>query len=332
MRPSLLIASIQAMVKVGRSVYVAGKPGNGKSTICHTAVRGIEGGSWGYREIHGPTMLVEDMGILFPNKTDDKLSYRLADWWPIEGECEEQGVLCFDDRDKCDINLQKVIANIQQARHLHGHKLPDGWSVIATGNRLEDRSGSARLLGHLANRETQITLEANLPDFSAWGLDNGVNPILLAYLQMRPDQLHDYDPNREQNPSPRSWVEGVSNLIGIVPAEAQFEVFKGSVGEGAAAEFTGFMKIWRDLPSIESILRSPDTADVPSEGPVLYALAGAIAEAATIANFDGLIRYVNRLPKEFGAITVSFAARKNVDLTDTKAFNKWAVVNHDLLF
>ena len=55
--------------------------------------------------------------------------------------------------------------------------------------------------------------------------------------------LHDFDPQRDVNPSPRSWVEGVSDTIGIVPSEAEYETFKGAVGEGCAAEFTGFLRL-----------------------------------------------------------------------------------------
>ena len=45
--------------------------------------------------------------------------------------------------------------------------------------------------------------------------------------------LHDFDPQRDVNATPRSWVEGVSDVIGVVPADAEYECFKGAVGEGA---------------------------------------------------------------------------------------------------
>ena len=48
-------------------------------------------------------------------------------------------------------------------------------------------------------------------------------------------------------------------MLGKVPAEAEYECFKGAVGEGAAAEFVGFMRIYRKLPNPDAILMNPDT-------------------------------------------------------------------------
>jgi hypothetical protein len=144
--------------------------------------------------------------------------------------------------------------------------------------------------------------------------------------------LHDFDPQRDQNATPRSWVEGVSDVLGTVPAEAEYECFKGAVGEGAAAEFLGFLRIFRKLPNPDAIMLNPTTSDVPSDPATLYALSGALAERSTEANFDRVTTYCERMPPEFSVLTVSYAARKNPELATTQAFTKWAVNHQDVLF
>ena len=224
------------------------------------------------------------------------------------------------------------LANICQARNLHGKPLKKGWMVVSTGNRQSDRAGANRVLSHLRNRETVYELETHLDDWCSWAIDHGVKSEVISFIRFRPNLLHDFDAQRDQNPTPRSWVEGVSDALGIVPAEAEYETFKGAVGEGAAAEFVGFVKIYRKLPNPDNIIMNPTTAEVPDDPATLYALSGAIAERATENNFERVVTYAERMPPEFSVLSVSYASRKNPDLASTQAFTKWAVKHQDVLF
>jgi len=325
MRAQLFKQTIKALYPIKRPVCIEGAPGGGKTTIVQELAEEM---GVGYIHRHMPTMLVEDFGILFPKKEGDKLEYKLPDWFPTEGE----GFICFDDRNQCGADLQKVMANLTQERELHGHQLPEGWHIISTGNRMSDRAGANRVLSHLRNRETVIELDTNLDDWCHWAIDHGVTADVVSFLRFRPNLLHDFDPQRDQNATPRSWVEGVSQVLGVIPAESEYECFKGAVGEGPAAEFVGFMKIVWKLPNPDTIIENPTTSDVPSDPATLYALAGALAERADTTNFDNVVEYLSRCPAEFSVLGVSFAARKNTALASTKAFTNWAVEHKDVLF
>jgi hypothetical protein len=328
MRAELLKETLKSLFPIQRTVCIEGAPGGGKTTIVQQVADEL---GVPVIERHMPTMLVEDFGILFP-KEDKTLEYKLPDWFPVKGKAPEAGILLFDDRNQAPAELQKVLANICQARNLHGSYLPDGWQVVSTGNRQSDRAGANRILSHLRNRETVLELETHLDDSTKWMIDNGVKPEVTSFLRFRPNLLHDFDPQRDQNPTPRSWVEGVSDVLGTVPAGAEFECFKGAVGEGAAAEFTGFIRIWRKLPNPDAILMNPTTADVPRDPATLYALAGAISQRATESNFERVCTYAERMPPEFSVLTISYAARKNPDLANTQAFTKWSISHQDVLF
>ena len=278
-------------------------------------------------------MLVEDFGIPFPSADSNTFDYRLPEWFPREAtDPEFEGILCFDDRSQASADLQKVIANIQQARELHGAGISKGCMIISTGNRQEDKAGANRVLTHLADRETELELDTMLDDWCKWAIDHGVRPEVVSFLRFRAGLLHEFDPQRPKNPTPRSWVEGVSAVLGVVPAEAEFECFKGAVGEGAAAEFVGYMKIFRNLPNPDAILLNPDRHEVPTDPATLYALSGSLAERANNGNFSKVITYFNRMPPEFGVLGVSYATRKDAKLASTQAFTDWAVANQDVLF
>ena len=143
--------------------------------------------------------------------------------------------------------------------------------------------------------------------------------------------LHDFDPQRESNPTPRSWVEGVSNAIGVVSPEAEYETFKGAVGEGASAEFTGFVKIYRNLPDMEQVIKKPLEATVPTDPATLYAMSGSLATYSTVDNFKNVLTYLDRIPPEFSVLSVSYAVKKNVELMNTPEFTKWAVDKQNVI-
>ena len=329
MRATLLKDTLKALIPVGRSVAIEGPPGGGKTTIVHEIASEM---GLPVAERHMPTMLVEDFGIPYP--TDAGFEYKLPDWFPHKGKAgtENGGVLLFDDRNQANADLQKVLANIQQARTLHGKPLADGWTVVSTGNRQSDRAGANRVLSHLRNRETVLEFETHLDDSTQWMIDNKVHPMVIAFTRFRPNLLHDFDAQRDVNPTPRSWVEGVSAILGKVPAEAEYECFKGAIGEGAAAEFVGFVRIYRKLPNPDAILMNPSTADVPTDPATLYALSGALAERATEGNLERVVTYTSRMPAEFSVLSISHAVRKTPDLANTAAFTKWAVGHQDVLF
>lgn len=330
MRPQLIAKTLESLFPVCRTVCLEGPPGGGKTTLVRNVAKDL---GVRYIEKHMPTMLVEDFGIPFPN--GDTLSYKIPDWFPVKGgplDDGRGGILCFDDRNQASADLQKVLANICQARNLHGVDMADNWMVVSTGNRQSDRAGANRVLSHLRNRETVLEFETHLDDWCAWAVDNDIKPELISFIRFRPGLLHSFDPQRDSNPTPRSWVEGVNDVINVVPAEAEFECFKGAVGEGPAAEFVGFVRIFRKLPNPDMILLNPDKAEVPDDVATLFALTGALAYRATNSNFSKVITYADRMPPDFAVLMVTYAVRRDPALSSTQAFTNWAIKNQNIMF
>ncbi len=315
MRPTDVKATIKALYPARRTLCIEGPPGGGKTTIVRQCAEemGVE-----YQELHMPTMLVEDFGIPIPQ--DGVLQYTIPWWFPQDPD--SCGILCFDDRNQASADLQKVLANICQARELHGHKLPDGWMVVSTGNRQQDRAGANRVLGHLRNRETSIEMETSFDDWMAWAFKNDVPGELIAFLKFRSDLFHKYDPNQDANPTPRSWTEGVGAIISAVPKHLETECFGGAVGKGPATEFKAFLDIYRDLPDPDHCIAHPETAELPAKINVKYALSAAIAVRATAKNAENVFKLVKRFDAEFMVLTLNLIVNgaNAKEVTATKAF------------
>ena len=131
--------------------------------------------------------------------------------------------------------------------------------------------------------------------------------------------------------TPRSWAMMSRVVADNVEPEIEYETYSGIVGEAAAAEYTGFQKYYRDLPNLDQVLISPKTTKVPKEPGTLYALATGLALRATADNFDRVLQYLERIPKEFQVLTVRDANMRTPDISFTTAFTTWAVNNSDLI-
>lgn len=317
MRASLLTPTLASLIKLGRTVCIESSPGTGKTSIVRQVASDL---GYQYIEHHLPTMLVEDFGIPMINSTT--LRYLLPDWYPAKGSRWDNGVggvLCFDDRNQAGTDLQKVLANISQARTLHGVDMAPGWTVVSTGNRMADRAGANRVLSHLRNRETVLEMTVDVDDWCLWAQRAGIPDVVIGFIRFRTNLLNAFDPQQDLNPTPRSWAEGVAPVIGNVPTDAEYDVVKGAVGEGAAVEFMAYCKVYRQLPSIDNCLINPDTAPLPTELSARYAVAVGIATRVTDRNVQNAVRYLRRMPQDFMVMAVKQFLRSDAVLASTPA-------------
>lgn len=326
MRPTTLQDTLKSLINVRRPVHIEGSPGLGKTQIVQQTAREM---GIGFKQIHAPLMQPEDYGMPVVSADRTNVAFVVpTEKFPIEGsDCPDVGVLLVDELPQADNAGQKILANLIQEREIHGKRLKDGWSIVSTGNRTQDRAGANRILSHLRARTTTIEYEAHLDDWCSWALAHGVKPEIVSFIRFKPDLLSKFDPQQDICPTPRAWVEGVSPVVGAVSADAEFECIKGAVGEGAAAEFVGFLQLFRKLPNPDAVLMTPDTYEVPKETNVLYALSGAIAHRATENSFDRVMTFAKRMPPEFMTLVVRDAIKRDKALQNTKAFIDWAITD-----
>jgi hypothetical protein len=258
-----------------------------------------------------------------------KSHWATPDFLPAKGE----GVLFLDELNAAPPLVQAACYQLVLDRKLGEYELPKGYAVIAAGNRESDRAVTHRMPSALANRFLHLDFDIDLADWTTWALANKIETPVIAFLRFRPALLHSFDPKSSEKafPSPRSW-EFVSKILSINPSkEIEYELYKGAIGEGAAAEFTGFIRIFRNLPNPDAILMNPATAPVPDDPATLYALCGSLARKASVNTFDRLAEYFGRLPVEFSVMAVRDCVQICSGITETRAFIEWCSVNSEVL-
>jgi hypothetical protein len=339
MRPVDLISLVKSRFVGGvqRALHVIGQPGIGKTEIPGQAVKELSvelKEEIGFKVLHTPLMQVEDYGLPIPSQDRTSVNFAVSkDKFPlIDSNCPERGILLLDEINQAKEDQQKVVANLMQAREIHGHKLKPGWMIMSTGNRSTDRAGAGRLLTHLMDRLTQVELDVSFEDWRLWAINNNVAMDVIVFLSFKRALLNTFDSKLDKNATPRSWVQGVAAQLGKVPAHLELETFKGDVGEGPASEFLAWVQIKRTLPNPETILRDPSNAPIPNikepnGAGTLYAIISTFLNMLTVKNFDLMMIYVNRIPDEYQMLFIRAAEKQKPEIIATKAYQLWQTKN-----
>lgn len=228
-------------------------------------------------------------------------------------------------------------------RKLGEYRLPEGWVVIAAGNPASERGVHFAMPRPLRNRFVHLELEADLDDWCKWAAKTCVRPEIIAFLRFKPDLLHTVDATSDANawPTPRSWEMASNVLSGIArrqrttllagTSEFEAQLLDGTVGEAAASELVAFLRLFRQLPSIDEILLNPATVPLPTETSAQIAIATALGRAMTDSSVGRGLTYLERMPTEMRVMAMRDAAARDAAITHTPEFVRFGVEYREVI-
>ena len=329
MTPKQLATTLAKTIAAKLPVLIKGPPGVGKTAIVEQAA-----------EEAGANLIV--MHPVVSDPTDFKgmpaiTAKGTAEFLPFGDlkalmTAKAPTVCLMDDVGQAPAAVQAALMQLILARQINGKAISDHVVFVAATNRREDKAGVSGLLEPVKSRfATIVDLEPNVNHWCEWALENRVPPEVVAFVRFRPELMT--APGAPTNdivnrPSPRT-VTNMSKLYAI--GFDDLETLGGAVGAAFAAEFVGFIKVWKDLPSVDSILVSPESAKLPQTPAGRFAIATALATVATAENMGRVIKYAVRLPEEFSVLCVRDALRKSPAAANCADFIKWANKNQALL-
>jgi len=307
-----------------------GPPGIGKSAIPKqvAAERKI-----GFIDIRGPQLDPTDLrGI--PTVQGDKAKWLPPTFLPQDG----RGLLFLDELVSAPPLVQASMYQLCLDRYIGEYHLPDGWYVIAAGNRIQDRAVSYRMPSALANRFTHIEFEPSLEDWTRWAIHMAqppVNPNIVAFVNFKSDLLApEFNKESAEHafPTPRTW-EFASRLIHIgTGAKLLPELLEGTIGKGATAEFLAFLKVQTELPDIKTIFGGsnfwPD-----KRMDLKYALVAALAtRAKSVNDYERMVQYSEHVDEEFSILLITMLANKDIPtMARAPSWSKWSRDHADII-
>ena len=324
MKASTIIDALRILVAARQPVFVWGGPGIGKSALIRQLAGALK---VTLRDVRALLLDPVDLRGLPFLGSDGRSKWATPEFLPQDGA----GILFLDELNAAPAMVQASCYQLVLDRKLGEYVLPEGWAIIAAGNRDSDRGVTTRMPTPLRNRFVHLEFEVDIQDWSEWAIQAGIRPEVIAFLRFRPELISAFDRDAHAFPSPRSW-EFVSHILDSLDSQSnptiEHEVIAGAVGTGAATEFSAFLRMFRELPNIDAILLNPRQESVPENAAAQYAVASALARCASDANFDRICLYLNRLPTEFRVLCVRDATLRAPAIRCTSGYTKWAVENH----
>lgn len=349
---------IQTAARAGRSLMIHGSPGIGKSAATERAAE-LLGESVGCPNVAMLSDIgkvdpkthfglfdvrlsqcdpVDVGGLPYADKTLNVQRRLVSDWFPStdRDDIPEHGMLLLEEVVSAPPAVQAAAYQLTLDRRIGDKKMKDGWSVVLTGNLMTDGGVVHKMPTPLANRLIHVYVRSDNDSWHKWAIDRGIEPVITGFLKFRPELLNTFNQHVEKKSkdhafaTERAW-EAVHDLV-TTDANAHPALIAGTVGNGPATEFAAFREIWQSMPNIDNILKNPETASVPEDTAVRYAVCTALASRVTKDNFEAIAAYVERMPREFTMMTIKDCVnRKQGEITCTKAFAQVVSKYADLL-
>src|SRR5262245_47277615 len=307
-------------------VFIWGPPGAGKSSIVRLAA-----------QKHGLPLLDVRASLLDPTdlRGIPAVQGGRAVWCPpsfLPTDDTPPGVLFFDELNAAPPLVQASLYQLTLDRRVGEYVLPDGWRIVAAGNRAEDHSVTFRMPAALANRFIHLDFEVDYEDWRAWAGAAGIHPLVVGFLGARRELLLQMHHTERGFPTPRAWEMASDALAALGRPRDAADVILGTVGEGAAAEFLGYCEVAISEESIRDILADPENAPLPGNLGDQYALLAYIASNAcdrAVLNAAGLL--IPRLSAELAVLLIRDLLRADPMFSRHRAYREFVAQHAELL-
>ncbi len=335
MTPSKLYEALHALICERVPIHIWGACGVGKSQIVAQVAADLDYEFLDIRAVQLDPVDLRGLPRILANETE----WVPPKFLPKTGK----GILFLDELTSAPQMTQAGCYQLVLDRQLGEYRLPDGWVVLAAGNPATERGVHFAMPRPLRNRFIHLELDPDPEDWSRWAVKAGVRPEIIAFLRFKPELLHSADAASDANawPTPRSW-EMASRVLSAIAKqrhtalltgtnEFETQLLDGTVGTAAASEFVGFLRLFRQLPSIDEILLNPATARLPQEPSAQIAIATALGRVVTDTSIGRVLTYLDRMPAEMCVMSMRDAAARDTAITQTPEFIRFGV-NHREVF
>lgn len=324
MNPQSAKRAISHLIKRKVPIFLWGPPGIGKSSIIAQISKDVNISCIDLRlSLLDPTDL---RGIPFFNTKEESAIWAPPSFLP-DGS-EEQGILFLDELNTAAPMVQASAYQLILDRKIGEYTLPDGWAIVAAGNRESDRGVVFRMASPLANRFVHLEMTPSVDDWSVWAKESNIETSIIAFISYRPDALFAFNTqnNEKSFATPRTW-EYVNEILESKPDDdLLLTMISGAIGEELAASFLAFRAVEEKLPDIEDILKGK-TTEVPIETSALHILCTSLSmridEETPSDEINNLLAYSLNLPGEFAVMIIQDLRERHIELDYLNNWPLW---------
>lgn len=238
-----------------------------------------------------------------------------------------EGILFLDEINAAPPAVAASAYQLILDRRLGVYRLPDGWTIIAAGNRLDDRGITYSMPAPLANRFMHVTLQVDVDAWLDWAARSDISPVLCDFMAAEPEWLARFSPEPDITafPSPRSWAfaDRIIKRRPLLDATtfAHIAACVGQAASTALAEFAGQQN------PVSDWLHTPDAlhnlVDLPAQIDAVRRIREAVGQQRI--DLGDALSLATELPDD----TLSFGLIEQLHQTvgdrlfDEPAFSVW---------
>jgi len=325
MKASNITKVVNQLIVQKLPVFIWGAPGIGKSSIVKqiASEQGLE-----FLDLRLSLLDPTDLkGIPFFNADTNEGVWAKPSFLPSEPD--SKGILFLDEINTAPPAVQASAYQLILDRKVGEYELPKGWSIIAAGNRENDRGVVYKMPPPLANRFVHFEMEVDFVDWKAWAFKAGIESSIIAYLAYDKSMLFTFDAtsNEKSFATPRSWEYVDSIMKSGIEDDLILDSISGAVGRESAVGYISFKKVMRELPDLKSILDGTLTELNDDDSKVMMALAigvvNALLENPSDEAVENVLNFSLQLPGEFAIMLVKDMQQNNIDVEGSAVWGSW---------
>jgi|TARA_R110002012_G_scaffold283459_1_gene473833 hypothetical protein len=331
MKALQLEKSLRTLIALNQPCFVWGGVGVGKSEIVHKVSSEL-----GYTVRDIRVALLDPVDLRGVPSVEDGITV----WNPpvfLPTENDGKVLLFLDELPQGSPSVQNALFQLVKDRQLGEYTLPKDTVIVSAGNRVQDKAGANRVNTALGDRFIHLNLESCPDEWIEWGAKSGrIRQEVLSFIGYQgEDYLYHFDKNSPVNATPRAW-EYASKILDTDPdKDIEQELYAGTIGEGISAEFTSFVRRYRQLPSIDKLLKNPENIfdDVEYQSDTIYLIIGVLAKNMTkdnIQKFYDFMKNTSEIQDEFLVLAMTMATARDEGLKKTKAYIDYEVDYQDI--
>lgn len=335
-----------------RTTLVQGHMGTGKSSILKLLGKRLPTHKMVYFDC--TTKDLGDMALPVLSSVDTEGCVRFIPHEELGIHLGVPVIVMVDEFGKANPAVKNALLRFMLEREFAGYKLHPDSIIFATTNIGSEGVGDL-LPPHARNRITMLRMRK--ADTEEWvedfAIPAGVDPIMIAFvlddrykndLAMSFEDVDDpknneyiYHPKDKTRQAFFTWrsAEAASDWLKVrdqIDQTSLTAALIGTIGNKAAAELASFVAVGDQLPSLESIKKTPQTADIPTSPVAASMVVYRTLSCVDRSWLDAWMDYLVRLPRELQVMFAMQVKKNNYPKRDAvmsnAKFTKWCLDNN----
>jgi len=254
---------------------------------------------------------------------NETVEWKPPSWLKAISHPDAKGILFLDEINLSPPSLQASAYQIINDHALDELSISPNVSIVAAGNRKEDRANTFEIPKPLQNRFGHVVLKVpHVDDWIDWAIDHDIDSRIIAFLKFKSGRLFQFDPDSAEHafPTPRSWGEFCNKLIKGKPDKTEADrliirqLASSAIGSGTAIEFVAFLKL-REQIDLNDILKHPDKVKDITQLDMKYSLVSLISDwyekNFKLNDLQKLFEIANEMEDEFAILMLRMAKEKH---------------------